>query len=169
MVSNAREDLPDPDRPVKTTSASRGRSSETSFRLCSRAPRTISRSLTHAMLGATTDSLRFERVNPSAPRSAAGEKGSPTAQILSLTAPPGPIRGLHPDCTHDFGRASTGALVARESTAGCPFFPIGRVMIYRRRVRSPGAVAHLRPAAGVAGYVHGLQRRSQPRRAGGRT
>src|SRR4051812_23929644 len=57
MVSNASEDLPDPDRPVKTTRASRGRSRETSFRLCSRAPRTISRSFTEDMLGAPTDSL----------------------------------------------------------------------------------------------------------------
>src|SRR3546814_7183234 len=33
------EDLPDPDRPVITVSLSRGRSSETFFRLCVRAPR----------------------------------------------------------------------------------------------------------------------------------
>src|SRR3984885_9656886 len=44
MVSKARDDLPDPDRPVKTISRSRGRSSETSRRLCSRAPRTTRRS-----------------------------------------------------------------------------------------------------------------------------
>src|SRR4028119_1742581 len=44
MVSKARLDLPDPDRPVKTIRASRGRSSETSLRLCSRAPRTTRRS-----------------------------------------------------------------------------------------------------------------------------
>src|SRR6266480_1056068 len=46
MVSKARLDLPDPDRPVKTIMESRGRSSETSLRLCSRAPRTTSRSAT---------------------------------------------------------------------------------------------------------------------------
>src|SRR5436190_6165442 len=46
MVSKASEDLPDPDRPVKTMSESRGRSSETFFRLCSRAPRTMRRSAT---------------------------------------------------------------------------------------------------------------------------
>src|SRR3954469_14224892 len=46
IVSNARLDLPDPDRPVKTMSESRGRSSETFFRLCSRAPRTMRRSAT---------------------------------------------------------------------------------------------------------------------------
>src|ERR1035441_10226161 len=48
MVSNARLDLPDPDRPVKTIMASRGRSSETSLRLCSRAPRPTTRSATCA-------------------------------------------------------------------------------------------------------------------------
>src|SRR5215469_9032436 len=46
IVSNARLDLPDPDSPVNTIMASRGRSSETSLRLCSRAPRTTSRSAT---------------------------------------------------------------------------------------------------------------------------
>src|SRR3712207_6791795 len=41
MVSNARLDLPEPDRPVITVSVSRGISTLTSFRLCSRAPRTL--------------------------------------------------------------------------------------------------------------------------------
>src|SRR4051794_16256407 len=41
MVSNARLDLPDPDRPVNTTRLSRGMSRSTPRRLCSRAPRTI--------------------------------------------------------------------------------------------------------------------------------
>src|SRR5690349_16483581 len=40
MVSNASVDLPDPDRPVMTTSASRGSTTVTSLRLCSRAPET---------------------------------------------------------------------------------------------------------------------------------
>src|SRR5690348_5924124 len=42
MVSKASDDFPDPDRPVKTTSWSRGSSMLTFLRLCSRAPRTIS-------------------------------------------------------------------------------------------------------------------------------
>src|SRR5690349_23469555 len=46
MVSKASEDLPDPDRPVNTISASRGRSRSTPRRLCSRAPFTIRRSAT---------------------------------------------------------------------------------------------------------------------------
>src|SRR5919206_4437193 len=37
-VSKASEDLPEPDRPVNTMSLSRGRSSVTFLRLCSRAP-----------------------------------------------------------------------------------------------------------------------------------
>src|ERR1700743_2778202 len=40
MVSNASDDLPDPERPVMTTSWSRGISISTFFRVCSRAPRT---------------------------------------------------------------------------------------------------------------------------------
>src|SRR5437899_12879233 len=39
MVSKAREDLPDPLRPVMTTSLSRGISTSRFLRLCSRAPR----------------------------------------------------------------------------------------------------------------------------------
>ena len=39
MVSNARLDLPEPDRPVMTTSLSRGIETSTLRRLCSRAPR----------------------------------------------------------------------------------------------------------------------------------
>src|SRR6266850_279567 len=40
MVSNAREDLPEPDRPVITTSLSRGMSTSIFLRLWTRAPRT---------------------------------------------------------------------------------------------------------------------------------
>src|SRR5712691_3435916 len=46
MVSKASDDLPDPESPVKTMIRSRGSSSETFFRLCSRAPRITSLSLT---------------------------------------------------------------------------------------------------------------------------
>src|SRR5580692_6648479 len=41
MVSNASEDLPEPERPVNTTSLSRGISASMFFRLCSRAPRMV--------------------------------------------------------------------------------------------------------------------------------
>src|SRR6185437_3028328 len=40
MVSKASEDFPEPDRPVITTSWSRGISTSMFLRLCSRAPRT---------------------------------------------------------------------------------------------------------------------------------
>jgi hypothetical protein len=40
MVSNANDDLPEPDRPVMTTSLSRGISTVMFLRLCSRAPTT---------------------------------------------------------------------------------------------------------------------------------
>src|SRR3546814_19290619 len=40
MVSKARLDLPEPESPVMTIRLSRGRSTSTPFRLCSRAPRT---------------------------------------------------------------------------------------------------------------------------------
>src|SRR4051812_2256351 len=61
MVSNARLDFPEPDRPVKTIMASRGRSRLTSLRLCSRAPRTISRSFTQTLsVGAVRCSGHFE-------------------------------------------------------------------------------------------------------------
>src|SRR5262245_6723722 len=46
IVSKARLDLPEPESPVKTMRESRGRSSEMSLRLCSRAPRTMSFSCT---------------------------------------------------------------------------------------------------------------------------
>src|SRR5512139_2475212 len=39
MVSKAREDLPEPESPVTTTSTSRGMSRSMDLRLCSRAPR----------------------------------------------------------------------------------------------------------------------------------
>src|SRR6185312_4813871 len=41
MVSKASEDLPEPDRPVNTTSWSRGMATSMFFRLCSRAPRMV--------------------------------------------------------------------------------------------------------------------------------
>src|ERR1700722_6246266 len=45
MVSKASDNLPDPDRPVNTIILPRGRSNDRSLRLCSRAPRTTSRSV----------------------------------------------------------------------------------------------------------------------------
>jgi len=41
MVSKARDDLPEPERPVTTVRVLRGMETETSRRLCWRAPRTL--------------------------------------------------------------------------------------------------------------------------------
>ncbi len=41
MVSKASDDLPEPDSPVMTVRLSRGMSTSTFLRLCSRAPRTL--------------------------------------------------------------------------------------------------------------------------------
>src|SRR6185312_6488131 len=45
IVSKAKEDFPEPDRPVKTIMESRGRSTLTFWRLCSRAPLTTKRDI----------------------------------------------------------------------------------------------------------------------------
>jgi hypothetical protein len=54
MVSNASDDFPDPDSPVNTIRALRGRSRLTFLRLCSRAPRMTRRS---AALGSVALSI----------------------------------------------------------------------------------------------------------------
>ena len=41
MVSNANDDFPDPDKPVRTTNLSLGISTSTAFKLCSLAERTL--------------------------------------------------------------------------------------------------------------------------------
>src|SRR5262249_11229000 len=50
MVSKASDDLPDPDRPVITTSLLRGISTSIFLRLCSRAPLTTMRSIENPLL-----------------------------------------------------------------------------------------------------------------------
>src|SRR6202162_532359 len=50
MVSNASDDLPEPDRPVNTTSWSRGIDTSTFLRLCSRAPRMVMARASRAFL-----------------------------------------------------------------------------------------------------------------------
>ncbi len=66
MVSKARLDLPEPESPVTTTSWSRGISSETFLRLCTRAPCTAI-----VVRGAARDGRRVAgRVT------AAGEEGA---------------------------------------------------------------------------------------------
>src|SRR6266545_6287153 len=71
MVSNAREDFPEPDSPVMTTSWSRGISTSMFLRLCSRAPRTRIRSLAirrHSNSSAHRPRLPLHRADPPAMR-----------------------------------------------------------------------------------------------------
>src|SRR5438045_762094 len=56
MVSKASEDFPEPERPVITTSRSRGISTSTFLRLCSRAPRTA---MTFELGGGANDVIRL--------------------------------------------------------------------------------------------------------------
>src|ERR1700761_239975 len=60
MVSKARLDLPEPDSPVITISASLGSSRETSLRLCSRAPEMTILSET----GTNNESTQANRCSP---------------------------------------------------------------------------------------------------------
>src|SRR5215203_2533663 len=77
MVSNASEDLPEPERPVNTASLSRGISTSMFLRLCSRAPRIViardaepalgwrfalSTSSISAFPGASEDAPRWARI-----------------------------------------------------------------------------------------------------------
>src|SRR5262245_58728980 len=55
MVSNASDDLPEPERPVNTTILLRGISTSTFLRLCVRAPRTIILSPFWSFLGVFGD------------------------------------------------------------------------------------------------------------------
>src|SRR6478752_5641898 len=88
IVSNARLDLPDPESPVKTMRLSRGRSTDTSRRLCSRAPRTtrewalpVGVAVTRIMLGGVTDSPLIGSTRVDKPR-AAGHLSTPLPQRL---------------------------------------------------------------------------------------
>src|SRR5260370_27211352 len=110
MVSKARLDLPEPDSPVNTIMASRGRSSETSFRLCSRAPRTTSRSATAplstgsgngyrdrlAMVARGSDISGAPRVAPRAGTVRRPRPGSaPSSYQALIRSPLCPPRSLH--------------------------------------------------------------------------
>lgn len=100
MVSNANDDLPEPDNPVKTMSLSLGRSSETFLRLCSRAPRitresdtrvepiapdpTPTEHLFHQVGAAAADWCEMASPGPAAETTAA-RRGSTRAVILLAT------------------------------------------------------------------------------------
>src|SRR6202035_629851 len=68
MVSKASEDLPEPERPVNTTSLSRGMVRSTFLRLCSRAPRTtMARPPNRASTGSAFFEARIGRVSDLGP------------------------------------------------------------------------------------------------------
>src|SRR5579863_5212453 len=71
MVSNASEDLPDPDNPVMTESELRGISRLIFFRLCWRAPRTV-------MLF----NVIWETAEPSCARRSPAHSGQNTARVI---------------------------------------------------------------------------------------
>src|SRR5690606_8250027 len=60
MVSNASDDLPDPDRPVITISLSRGRSTSMFLRLWVRAPRILMASIS----GGSAEAMRQRKGTP---------------------------------------------------------------------------------------------------------
>src|SRR5512138_1064574 len=67
MVSNARLDLPEPESPVTTISLSRGISSETFLRLCTRAPCTAIVVRGAASLRVDLEAKRFRGVGLTSP------------------------------------------------------------------------------------------------------
>src|SRR5215472_15965299 len=144
IVSKARLDLPDPDSPVNTIRASRGRSMETSLRLCSRAPRTTSRSATarsslRHTVGGSTQRLAIvvggsEITGLEAASAGLGLARSMTAgrgrHLIALREPPlCPVTGLLPHrASHRFQptpAASTAAslMAARLTVAAIPGRP----------------------------------------------
>src|ERR1700735_2673274 len=79
MVSNASDDFPEPDRPVNTTSLSRGISRSTFLRLCSRAPRMVIERSEPALfwrLALITSSIRLIHIGQFQTRACLGALGS---------------------------------------------------------------------------------------------
>src|SRR5690606_564813 len=91
IVSNASDDLPDPDSPVKTTMLLRGKSRSTLFRLCSRAPRTTRRSDTRVApsLAGYMQRQRSDLADLSHARR--GHRQSPAGAVAALGQQP--VRG----------------------------------------------------------------------------
>src|SRR5580693_5269522 len=96
MVSNASEDLPEPDNPVMTESELRGISRLMFFRLCWRAPRTV-------MLF----NVIWEAAEPSCAQRSPAHSGQNTARVI-LNHNKRPCRGQ--------GEANTSILLPKPST-----------------------------------------------------
>src|SRR5450631_461719 len=86
MVSKASEDLPEPERPVKTTSLSRGIVRSTFFKLCSRAPRIFITRPSRAFSGGARDGGGF-RARPDADAGVAGSSGAAPGKAVTRLRP----------------------------------------------------------------------------------
>src|SRR5207253_10298506 len=89
MVSKASEDLPDHERPVKTTSLSRGMERVTFLRLCSRAPRMVIWSVGIRTFG-------YPLFSRDRKRSARGGDQPPLERSDPALAAPCPAPGMDP-------------------------------------------------------------------------
>src|SRR5580765_7101463 len=99
MVSNARLDLPDPERPVTTTRLSRGISTETFLRLWTRAPWTATVVRSAGRRDRGVGSLRIRQL-----------RGEEKRELMNVDgAPPGEPRG---------NRRLTDQAAVREVLAG---------------------------------------------------
>src|SRR3989337_3397017 len=93
MVSKASEDFQDPEMPVSTTNLSRGISTVTFFRLCSRAPRTMMRS--SGMLFSAPPTRHPAGAAPPPPVHAAPPGPAAPAARREERLPPAPPHVLH--------------------------------------------------------------------------
>src|SRR5271170_6714682 len=148
IVSNARLDFPDPDSPVNTISASRGKSSETSFRLCSRAPRTTRRSATVCSALRSLTSV-FRGLGDASP----WYPGGPTKRGASGCGEFRRGAGDHPDGNVLPGRRIPGAVPGRGDgrRPGLLAWLIGRDAGAALSVSSGPADTGQEPAAGRGG------------------
>src|SRR5689334_1997479 len=89
MVSNASDDLPEPDRPVNTISWSRGSTRSTLRRLCSRAPRIRIVLLDESATGPMVPKRRPDRTDVRRPWS-----GARALQTDHVGHPVGPPPGV---------------------------------------------------------------------------
>src|SRR6266700_6603250 len=142
IVSKARLDFPEPDSPVKTINASLGRSSDTSFRLCSRAPRTIRRSATAVPVLLTTH--RCSVMVSTGGDKAGGFCGVAGSRRPVISAPgPGPV----------FRDLILGARPGRTGNVRPPGHHSLMTSVTRRREEQAAAVRESR-RTGLPGFLH---------------
>src|SRR3989304_5019649 len=130
MVSKASEDFPDPEMPGGTTNLSRGISTVTFFRLCSRAPRTMIRS--SGILSSAPPARHPAGAAPPPPAHAAppGPAAPAAGRAERLAPPPPPLLPSGPPPRRPLPRQP----------------PDGRLQCRRREHQQAGHVPrHLRP------------------------